>query len=292
MGVSDQPSVYKPSDLTYGSYLKVPELLSLQELKSDPPHHDELLFIVIHQAYELWFKMILSELENTMAYMAKGEVLRANHFMRRVVEIQKLLVAQIHILETMTPIEFLGFRGHINPASGFQSFQFREMEFMAGLVDPAYYDHFIEQSGMESLRRRAEQPSLWQAYQALLKDLGFDVPAPMPNDPPEGPDRRQLLLALKALYEAPQARMDLYLLTEALVDFDAQLALWRFHHVNVVERVIGMKPGTGGSSGSGYLRGTLVKRAFPMLYEVRGILGDAPPAPPAPGGGCPFGGGR
>lgn len=287
--MSDEPSVYKPSDLTYGSYLKVPELLGLQELKSDPPHHDELLFIVIHQAYELWFKMILAEIENAMAYMGRGEVLRANHFMRRVVEIQKLLVSQIHILETMTPIEFLGFRGHINPASGFQSFQFREIEFVAGLVDTAYYDHFIEQSGMASLRKRAEQPSLWASYQALLALKGFAMPPAIANDPPEGPEKSQVLAALKQLYETPQSHMDLYMLTEALVDFDAQLALWRFHHVNVVERVIGMKPGTGGSSGSGYLRGTLVKRCFPLLYEVRGILGDAGSAPPAvPGGGCPF----
>jgi tryptophan 2,3-dioxygenase len=274
--MSDQPSVYKSSDLTYESYLKVPELLALQDLKSIPPHHDELLFIVIHQAYELWFKMILFEVENAMAYMSKGEVLRANHFLRRVVEIQKLLVAQIHILETMTPIEFLGFRGHINPASGFQSFQFRELEFVAGLVDVAFYEHFIEQAGLASLRRRAEEPSLWHAFQALLRDRGFDVPAPLPNDPPAGPERHQLLMALKALYETPQTHMDLYMLAEALVDFDAQLALWRFHHVTVVERVIGMKPGTGGSEGVGYLLSTLDKRCFPLLWEVRFHLGHQP----------------
>ena len=287
----DEPAIYSSADLTYGSYLKIPELLSLQELKSDPPHHDELLFIVIHQAYELWFKMILFELENAIRFMGERKVLRAHHFLRRVVEIQKLLVSQIHILETMTPIEFLGFRGHLNPASGFQSFQFREVEFIAGLVDERYYDHFIEQAGMESLRRRASGPDMWTTYQRLLGDLGFDVPAePLPNDPPPGPEHDRLLAALRTIYEEPEARMDLYLLTEALVDFDTQLSLWRYHHVSVVERVIGAKPGTGGSSGAGYLRSTLKKHCFPVLLEVRAILGGpnggyGQAAPPAK---CPF----
>ena len=300
--MSEEPAVYKPNDLTYESYLKVRELLALQELKSDPPHHDELLFIVIHQAYELWFKMILSSLETAMSYMAERQVLRAHHFLRRVVEIQKLLVNQIHILETMTPIEFLAFRGHLNPASGFQSFQFREVEFIAGLVDESYYTHFVEQAGLEGLRRRAEGPGLWAAFQRLLAEVGYDVPAPLPNQPEPGPDRDRLMAALKGIYEDPQARMDVYMLAEELVDFDTQLALWRFHHVSVVERVIGMKQGTGGSSGAGYLRGTLVKRCFPMLFEVRALLGgpglsaygDRPAAPPPggpqppAGGGCPF----
>ncbi len=297
--MSEEPTVYKPSDLTYESYLKVPQLLALQELKSDPAHHDELLFIVIHQAYELWFKMILSSLETAMAYMAERQVLRAHHFLRRVVEIQKLLVNQIHILETMTPIEFLAFRGHLNPASGFQSFQFREIEFIAGLVDEAYYAHFVDQTGLDGLRRRATMPGLWAAFQRMLADLGYDVPeVPLPNAPEPGPARDRLMKALKVIYEDPQGRMDVYMLAEALVDFDTQLALWRFHHVSVVERVIGMKPGTGGSSGAGYLRGTLVKRCFPLLFEVRAVLGgpdlsaygSAPPPPtgPAGGGGCPF----
>ncbi|MEB3195743.1 MAG: tryptophan 2,3-dioxygenase family protein [Candidatus Sericytochromatia bacterium] len=298
--MSQEPAVYKPTDLTYGNYLKVPQLLSLQQLQSNPPHHDEMLFIVIHQAYELWFKLILLELENAMAYMGRREVLRAHHFLRRVVEIQKVLVSQIHILETMTPIEFLGFRDHLNPASGFQSFQFRELEFIAGLVDESYYDHFIEQSGLDNLRQRAAHPGLWACYQKLLADLGFPVPAPMANQPSEGPERDQLLKVLASLYEHPEAQMELYMLSEALVDFDTQLGLWRFHHVSVVERVIGHKVGTGGSSGSGYLRSTLTKRCFPLLFEARSLLGGAAAAPYGasptaerstggpPTGGCPF----
>lgn len=291
--MTHQPNTFQPTDLTYGSYLKVPELLSLQQLQSDPPHHDEMLFIVIHQAYELWFKLILFELENAISYMTQRQVLRAHHFLRRVVEIQKLLVSQIHILETMTPIEFLGFRGHLNPASGFQSFQFRELEFLAGLVDESYYDHFIEQSGLENLRQRAQQPGLWACFQGLLIDLEHNRPPILPNDPPLGPERERLLQVLVNLYEHPEAHMDLYMLVEALVDFDTQLGLWRFHHVSVVERVIGAKIGTGGSSGAGYLRSTLQKRCFPMLLEARTLLGG--PGTPgyggatvSPGRGCPF----
>jgi tryptophan 2,3-dioxygenase len=291
--MTNDPGIYKPTDLTYGSYLRVSELLSLQHPQSVPPHHDEMLFIVIHQAYELWFKLILHELENAMDYMGQGAVLRAHHFLRRVVEIQKVLVNQIHILETMTPIEFLAFRDHLNPASGFQSFQFRELEFLAGLVDESYYDHFIEQTGLERLRDRAKNPSLWVVYQRLLAHLGFQVPAPLANDPEAGPERDALVATLVSIYEQPEARLDLYMLTEAFVDLDTQLGLWRYHHVSVVERIIGAKVGTGGSSGSGYLRSTLNKRCFPLLLEARRLLGgpDAPSGygtAPRTGGGCPF----
>jgi tryptophan 2,3-dioxygenase len=295
--MSQEPAVFRRSDLTYNTYLKVNELLALQACQSQPAHHDEMLFIVIHQAYELWFKLILGELENAMGYMAEGKVLRALHFLRRVVEIQKVLVSQIHILETMTPIEFLGFRDHINPASGFQSLQFRELEFVAGLKDESYFQHFEDQEQLGALRKRLGQPDLWESFQRLLRAKGCDVPeATVRPSSPAGADRDRLMAALTAIYSDPEAHMDIYMLAEALVDFDTQLALWRFHHVSVVERIIGFKTGTGGSSGASYLRSTVGKKAFPLLWEVRSHLGGgayggpALPAdqPPAPGGGCPF----
>lgn len=300
--MSQEPAVFRRSDLTYNTYLKVEELLGLQQCQSDPAHHDEMLFIVIHQAYELWFKLILLEVENAMRYMAEGKVLRAHHFLRRVVEIQKLLVNQIHILETMTPIEFLGFRDHLMPASGFQSTQFRELEFMAGLKDESYFKHFEDQAQLANLRRRMAGTDLWEGFQKLLYDKGFNVPeAVVRPTAPDGPERERLMKALAQIYNNPESHMDIYMLAEELVDFDTQLALWRFHHVSVVERVIGFKTGSGGSSGAAYLRSTVGKKAFPFLWEVRSHLGDAPyggrpgpgpgpsddPMPPS-GGGCPF----
>ena len=144
--MENTPSVPRSEDgLTYGEYLKVPELLDLQVLSSNPPHHDELLFIIIHQAYELWFKLILHEMEKTRESMLAGKILRADHSMKRVLAIMKLLISQIHILETMTPAEFLKFRDKLNPASGFQSVQFREIEFMAGLKNPKFIKSFSTQ---------------------------------------------------------------------------------------------------------------------------------------------------
>jgi tryptophan 2,3-dioxygenase len=284
-----QPDVFTPDDLTYNSYLKVGELLTLQRPLSEPAHHDEMLFIIIHQAYELWFKLIIFELENAIRYMSESKVLRAHHFLRRVVEIQKLLVNQIHILETMTPIEFLGFRDHINPASGFQSLQFREMEFIAGLKDETFFEHFEDKAVLASLKARLEGPDLWSSFQRLLGTLGFDVPeATVRPKGAQGEERDRLLAALNEIYAHPDNHLEVYMLAEALVDFDTQLALWRFHHVNVVERVIGFKKGTGGSSGAQYLRSTIDKKCFPLLWEVRTHLGGPSEQTNPPGGGCPY----
>ncbi|HEY9723807.1 MAG TPA: tryptophan 2,3-dioxygenase family protein [Oscillatoriaceae cyanobacterium] len=280
-----EPSVFTRSDLTYNTYLKVDELLKLQQCQSQPVHHDEMLFIIIHQSYELWFKLILGELENAAAYMVENKVLRARHFIRRVVEIQKLLVSQIHILETMTPIEFLGFRDHLNPASGFQSLQFREFEFLAGLKDPSYFEHFEDQGALTALKRRLDEPDLWEHFQRLLGRLGFDVPEAVVRADSAESDRDRLFGALRQIYENPERYMDVYMLAEELVDLDTQLQLWRFHHVSVVERIIGGKRGTGGSSGVGYLHSTVSKKCFPLLWEVRSHLGGPGAASAA---GCPY----
>lgn len=270
-----QPSVYGASDLSYQDYLRVSDLLSLQTPQSQPAHHDEMLFIIIHQAYELWFKLILHEFETAMEHMRAANVLRAQHFLKRVVQIQKLLVNQIHILETMSPVEFLAFRGRLNPASGFQSAQFREIEFTTGLKDEAYFNHFKNRPEMiEKLRKRMDGPDLKSEYYGMLRKLGFDLPENAAEREASGDAevRAQILSQLKKIYQEPDSHLPVYLLSESLIEMDEYLALWREHHVRVVERVIGFKPGTGGSSGVEYLRSTVSKKCFPLLWEVRTYL--------------------
>jgi tryptophan 2,3-dioxygenase len=261
-GGGEAPAVYGSSDLTYNDYLKIPELLKLQIPQSVPAHHDEMLFIVIHQVYELWFKLILHEMENSIRYMQSGKILRAHHFMKRINEIMKLLVQQIHILETMTPQEFLEFREHLMPASGFQSIQFREVEFLAGLKDVSFYNHFKNRPEfLAILKKRFEQPDLLSAYYDLIGVKG-DAKG----------DKEQIIQTILPIYQDQESHLPLYLLSESLVEFDQYLSLWREHHVRVVERVIGFKRGTGGSSGVEYLQSTTSKKAFPLLWEVRTYL--------------------
>jgi len=263
---------YTSSDLTYNDYLKVPELLQLQQLLSDPHHHDEMLFIIIHQAYELWFKLILHEMEKTIQLMGEKKVLQARHFVKRIVEILRLLIPQIHILETMRPVDFLQFRDHLKPASGFQSLQFREVEFLAGLKDSRYLRFFKDRPNeYNKLEDRLNQTDLRTAYYQLLSDMDFDIP---PDITLESLDadmnaQQQLIDALMDIYQNPNDKFELYLLSESLVDFDEYLSLWRDHHVRVVARVIGYRPGTGGSSGVDYLQTTTAKQCFPYLWQVR-----------------------
>jgi tryptophan 2,3-dioxygenase len=270
--VEEEPGTYGAGDLTYNDYLKVPELLTLQQLLSQPPHHDEMLFIVIHQTYELWFKLILHELEKTIELMQQQHVLRARHFLSRVVKIMQLLVKQIHILETMTAADFLQFRDRLKPASGFQSVQFRELEFIAGLKDERYLRMFADRPQEQAqLQRRYDGPDLRQSYYEMLSRMGFAIPEDVSRDTLQQNTAaaEQLLDSLRTIYENPIKQMPLYVLSESLVDFDQQLSLWRHHHVQVVERIIGAKPGTGGSSGVSYLRTTTDKRCFPYLWRVR-----------------------
>jgi tryptophan 2,3-dioxygenase len=263
--------------LTYGEYLKVPELLSLQELLSDPPHHDETLFIIVHQAYELWFKQVLHELDNARAHLDADRVVEAARLLRRVVEIQRLLIGQVRILETMRPQDFLGFRYHLNPASGFQSVQFREVEFALGMKDPAILGRIVcSPAEMDRLRARLVSPSLSDAVDALLVRRGFPrEPAPTPTPDGRSQPEAWRLQALVRVYEEPERHADLSALCEVLIEMDELLALWRAHHVHMVERMIGAKPGTGGSEGVAYLQTTLPKRAFPDLWGVRTHLGQS-----------------
>lgn len=266
--------------LTYGSYLKVPELLALQNCQSSPAHHDEPLFIMIHQVYELWFKLVLHEVDAAVLCLNADDVWEARRLLRRVVEVQRVLVQQVGVLETMRPQDFLGFRYHLNPASGFQSVQFRELEFLLGIKDASVLDALrSEPEETARLQLRLEQPSLHDALDALLVRRGSArEPDPGPN--PGGRSRSEAwrLTALGAIYANPDAHPDVLALCEVLLDVDENLSLWRARHVLMVERMIGAKRGTGGSEGVGYLRSTLPKRAFPDLWLVRSQIGEEPGA--------------
>jgi len=258
-------------DLTYGSYLRVPELLSLQQCRSvDPatgePEHDETLFIVIHQVYELWFKQLLHELDSIVALLDGDEVDAARHRLKRVLKVLKTLVGQVDVLETMTPAEFAGFRSFLAAASGFQSAQFRELEFLLGTRDRVLLDWF-EGDEAERLRRRHGAPSVWDAYVHLLSRAGFDVPATVLERDVRNPieEDEDVQAAVVASYADPRFAG----LGETLTDLDEGLQEWRYRHVMMVRRTIGTKPGTGGSDGAAYLATTLFRPAFPDLWAIR-----------------------
>lgn len=261
---------------SYSNYLKVRELIALQECLSDPPEHDETLFIVVHQVYELWFRQILHELDTILKALADGRARAAVRLFRRIHEIQQVLIRQIAVLETMPPAEFLRFRDHLKPASGFQSFQFREVEFIAGLGDARFLASYGEEPDLaERLRCRLGGPTLGAGFDALIARSGFDFP-----DLPAGlPDaelaarRGRRMQTLLSIYSNPDRHLDLYDLAEAMLEFDENLSMWRFRHIGMVERMIGHKQGTGGSEGVGYLQTTLTKKCFPELWEVRTHLG-------------------
>jgi tryptophan 2,3-dioxygenase len=270
--------------LSYNKYLRVQDLINLQDCLSDPAHHDELLFITVHQAYELWFKQILHELDAAIALLAEDRLAAATRAIKRVVDIEKLLVNQIHILESMTPISFLSFRDQLNPASGFQSMQFREIEFSSGLRDSQILEEFASDSfAYERLKVRAAQPSLADAFYSALERRGF-------NAPPDGDSqlkaqygqRTQAILEILTHFED---RFEEFQLSEALLEHDEYFSLWRSHHIKMVERMVGAKRGTGGSEGIGYLKTTLDKKFFPELWEARTYLDLAHGR-----SGCPFAG--
>ena len=249
--------------LTYGGYLRLDELLAQQVPQADPPAHDELLFITVHQVYELWFQQLLYELETVRDAMMAGETWRARHLLRRVHAIERLLIAQVDILETMTPQDFLEFRANLAPASGFQSVQYRELEFLSGCKDRAFLARFrsISATQRARLERRLAEPSLWDAFLHLLASRGL----------PAGTDQ-QILESLRVVAGDRAAHDDLWQLAEDLLTHDELAGLWRARHVVMVERQIGTKSGTGGSTGAPYLRKRVPLRYFPLLWELRDHL--------------------
>jgi tryptophan 2,3-dioxygenase len=254
------PSEYgQGATLSYNKYLKVPELIRLQETLSQPASHDELLFIIIHQTYELWFKQILHELDATIQWLDEGRTFRANHSLRGVVSIERILVTQIHILESMAPIGFLEFRDKLNPASGFQSMQFRELEFVSGAKDEkilATFKH--DEFAYARLSERFNEPSLGDAFWSLVgrSDLAIETHE----------DRIQSTVEILT---HPEKYAELYNMQDLLIEHDELIVSWRYNHILMVERMLGMKRGTGGSEGVGYLMTTLTKKFFPEIWEAR-----------------------
>jgi tryptophan 2,3-dioxygenase len=266
--------------LTYGSYLRLPQLLDQQVPQVMPPAHDELLFITVHQAYELWFKQLLHELtavRDAMLVPARSvarevsggrppepaQTWRARQLLHRAHVIERLLVSQIDVLETMTPQDFLEFRSALAPASGFQSVQFRELEFLSGAKDPDFVRRFRSLTDVERdrLAKRLAEPSLWDAYVDLLASRGLPVA-----------DDKQILASLVSIARDRPHHDDLWQLAEDLLTHDELAGLWRARHVQMVERQIGTKSGTGGSTGAPYLHRRVPMRYYPLLWELRDEL--------------------
>ena len=258
--------------VTYASYLKIDELLALQQPRSAGPEHDELLFIVIHQVYELWFKELLHELDRVRQWLEGDEPHRAQHTLKRILSILKVMVAQLDILETMTPLEFLTFRERLEAASGFQSDQFRQIEFVLGVKSQGAIHRFPEGGrARAALERRYSEPTVWDAFLHYLSREEYVVPAShlerdvsVPIEP--SPDVQRILLAV---YRDDPKNAEV---CERLVDLDEGVQEWRYRHVKMVERTIGVKRGTGGSAGAAYLRETVGRPLFPDLWEIRSQL--------------------
>ena len=258
--------------VTYGSYLKIDELLALQQPRSEGPEHDELLFIVIHQVYELWFKELLHEFDRVVRLLTADDTHRAQHTLKRILTILKVMVAQLDILETMTPLEFMSFRARLEAASGFQSDQFRQLEFVLGVKSGQAIARFPEGSrARRALEQRFGEPTIWDAFLRYLAREGYPIPAAQLT--------RDVTAHVDASPEVQQVLVNVYRrdpknaeLCERLVDLDEGMQEWRYRHVKMVERTIGAKPGTGGSSGAEYLRNTVGRNLFPDLWEIRAAL--------------------
>src|ERR1039458_4138185 len=272
------PTVPQEEQLTYSSYLKVPELLKLQHPQSTPQHQDELLFIIVHQTYELWFIELLHDLDAVVANLkaaganpnSRDEVYEAARLLRRCTEITRVLVEQFTILETMLPTHFLAFRGKLEPASGFQSEQFRELEFLCGLKDAKMLRyHRPTPEAHALLERRLREPSLHDVFFDALRTMGKLQVEESATERERFDARARAVLAL---YRDERNHRDWIDVCERLTEFDELVVSWRLRHIQLVERVIGVRMGTGGSAGSSYLKLTLDKKFFPELWEARTLL--------------------
>jgi tryptophan 2,3-dioxygenase len=273
------PLLPEAGQLTYSSYLKVPELLELQQPQSVPPAHDEMLFILVHQTYELWFKELLHDLDAVVANLrragadpqSRDEVYEAARLLRRCTEITRVLVEQFTILETMLPTHFLAFRSLLEPASGFQSEQFREIEFLCGLKDEKMLRyHRPTPEAHARLKHRLEEPSLRDAFFGALQAMGkLSSLSENATDVERFEARAR---AVHALYKDEHHHRDWIDVCERLTEFDELVVSWRLRHIQLVERIIGVRMGTGGSAGASYLKLTLDKKFFPELWEARTLL--------------------
>jgi len=253
--------------LTYGKYLMIDELLSLQQRRSG--EHDEMLFITIHQVYELWFKTVLHEMDFLLEQLEANNTPRVLQTFKRILTILKVMVSQIDVLETMTPLDYLTFREQLEAGSGFQSRQFRELEFLLGHKRESFVNHFPEDSqDYQILKQRYGQSGLWDKFLFYLTKQGYAVP--------EESLKRDVTQPVvvsesvqKLLIEVYRNNPNVAQVCERLVDFDEGIQEWRYRHVKMVERTIGMKQGTGGSEGVAYLVSTLLKPVFPDLWIIR-----------------------
>ena len=252
---------------TYWEYLKLDELLELQQRLGE--EHDEMLFIVIHQSYELWFKEMLHEIDYLQTLMGQSDLPRVSHTFKRVLTVLKMMVAKIDILETMTPLEFLAFRERLESGSGFQSAQFRELEFVLGGKRRSPIDRYPKGSRARArLEERYAAPTLWDSFVHFLARSGYNVPADVLERDVTQPVTPTPQMQ-RALIDVYRSNPSLANLCERMVDLDEGVQEWRYRHVKMVERTIGTKPGTGGSAGADYLKTTLMHPLFPDLWEIR-----------------------
>lgn len=254
--------------LTYAAYLNIDELLSLQKARSDPPEHDEALFIIIHQTYELWFKLMLHELEKIERDFRDNDLYGAIHTFKRLRTVMKTLVGQLDILETMTPMSFRSFRDRLEDASGFQSVQFRELEFVLGFKRPETLKYYKDDAAIRTLQRRLNERSVVDYFYDFIEQQGARIPVALRSKDAAAPTapNREVQDALYALYTS---RPELTILFELMTDFDEGLQEWRYRHIKLVERTIGNKRGTGGSPGVSFLKESLFKPVFPDLWAIR-----------------------
>ncbi len=281
--------------ITYSGYLQLDKLLSAQRGLADPVHHDEMLFIIQHQVSELWMKLIVHELSAALIHLRRDQVWQSQKVIARCKQVLRQLTEQWSVLETLTPSEYMGFRETLGPSSGFQSLQYRTIEFLLGNKNEAMLRVFAhDPDGRVELERALAAPSLYDEFLMYLSRFGHDIPAshlqrdwrrPHVSDPALQP-------VFERIYENTDVYWREYALCEDLVDLETQFQLWRFRHMRTVMRIIGFKRGTGGSSGVGFLKQALELTFFPELFEVRtsiGVAGGYGAAEPAQG--CPVGGG-
>lgn len=259
-------------DLDYKGYLKINELLQLQQPLAEPPTHDETLFIVVHQIFELWFRLLLHEIDRIFFLLDSDDVIETERLIRRLSSIVRLFIPKLSVLETMLPSDFILFRDRLRPASGFQSVQFREIEFASGLKDRKYLAMFKDDPGATArLEKRFADPAIWDHFVGLLQRRGYDVE--------DEPSQQR---AIVAIYRR-DGDHSLRILCEAMIEYDEMFSLWREHHIRMAQRMIGSKSGTGreiveatygkagpmGTMGIDYLTQTLSKKFFPVLWAAR-----------------------
>jgi len=260
------------ADLDYKGYLQLSNLLDLQHRRADPACHDEMLFIVIHQVFELWFRLLIHELDRIFTLLDEGDSRESERLIRRMTSVVRLFIPKLSVLETMIPSDFIQFRDLLKPASGFQSVQFREIEFASGLKEQRYLGMFkSDPDALSRLQKRLDEPTMWDRVMKLMERHGFPVH-----------DESSQLKSIVAVYRR-DGDHDLRMLCEALIEYDEMFSLWREHHVRMAQRMIGGKPGTGqkladsaygksgplGTMGVEYLASTLNKRFFPILWAAR-----------------------